>query len=142
MIFRKAALVAGALVFAGSAAWAQGVDLGARAVVTDTFNNERALQEQAEYRAERNAFETGRAGDARAPGTELRPEMTGPRTMATAQRVGQREATTIAREQGLERVQRVSQSGGVWNVTGIDAEGERTLVRVGRDGEVIDMRRI
>ncbi len=129
MLINKALITAGVLVLSGSAALAQGSDLGARSVVVDTMNNQRALQEQAEYRAYRSQFETIRPGDA------LNPRG------AMVMRVSEREAISIARMQGLSDVDTVRSSGAGWLVDGTDAYGQNLIVRVGTTGEVLDIRR-
>jgi hypothetical protein len=128
MLIHKTALIAGALAISTVGAMAQGTDLGARAVVVDSLNNQRALQEQAEYRAYRSQFESPRPSDALNP----------PRAMIT--QVSQRDAITIARTQGMSDVDDIQPNPGGWMVDGTDAYGQNLIVQVGYRGEVLDVR--
>lgn len=129
MLLHKAAIVAGALALTGGAAVAQGTDLGARAIVMDNYRNERALQEQAEYRVYHEQFQGRPSRSAMAPAFPL------------SARIGRSEAIEIARAQGVDDVERVRRARGVWMIDGIDPYGELVGVRVSARGEVLDIRR-
>lgn len=121
MLLRKTAIFAGVLAISSGAAMAQGVDLGARAIVIDNFNNQRALEEQQQFRP-----------------MEGRAE----RPMATRNgaRINQGEALEIARSRGVDEVGDVRRTRGAWMIDGVDGQGEAIVVRVSSRGEVLDVR--
>jgi hypothetical protein len=122
MLIYKTALVAGALAISGAGAMAQGTDLGARAIVIDNYNNQRALQEQAEYRASESRVRSQR------PDAEFR-----------SSRITQRDAVNIARTQGVDDIESVRRRQGMWMIDGTDPRGEEVIVRVNSRGEVLDV---
>lgn len=129
MLIRKTALIAGALAISTAGAGAQGTDLGARAVVVDSFNNQRALQEQAEYRAYHSQFETARPSDVLNPGA------------IRVSAVSERDAIEIARTQGVAAVDDIQAGSGGWTIDGSDAYGQNLMVQVGYRGEILGVRR-
>lgn len=124
MLIYKTALIAGALAISSAGAMAQGTDLGARAIVIDNYNNQRALQEQAEYRAYESRVRSQR------PDAGLR-----------SSRITQRDAVNIARAQGVDDIESVRRRQGTWMVDGTAPNGEEVIVRVNSRGEVLDVRR-
>jgi hypothetical protein len=124
MLMHKVALVAGAVAISSAGAMAQGTDLGARAIVIDNYNNQRALQEQAEYRAYEARVRSQR------PDAEFRSSS-----------ITQRDAVNIARAQGVDDIESVRRRQGMWMIDGTDPSGEEVIVRVNSRGEVLDVRR-
>jgi hypothetical protein len=126
MLIHKAALIAGALVVSGAATMAQAHDQagsGAASIVTDTYNNQRALQDQAANNAYLAQF-------------RRQPAMA-----ASNARITQRDALDIARAQGVSDVQGVRQQRGVWMVDGTDFFGSNLTVHVNTRGQVLDVQR-
>lgn len=127
MLIHKAALIAGALVVAGAATMAQAHDQagsGAESIVTDTYNNQRALQEQADTNAYQAQFRRH-----------------SPALVVGNVRITQREALDIARAQGISDVEGVQQRGGVWMVDGTNFFGSNLTVQVNSRGQVLGVQR-
>lgn len=127
MLIHKAVLIAGALVVSGAVTVAQAHDQagsGARSIVADVYNNQRALQEQADNNAYQAQFR--------------RP---GPRGMISNARISQRDALDIARAQGVSEVEGVQQRRGVWTVDGADFFGRGLTVHLNSRGQVLEVQR-
>lgn len=126
MLIHKVALFAGALVVL-AAPVAQAYDQtgsGADSIVSDTYNNQRALDEQAQNRAYQDQFRTERQPMVRTVG------------------VSRSDAVDIARAHGVSNVKAVGPlRDGDWMVRGSDARGATVAVRVDSRGDVLGMRR-
>lgn len=127
MLIHKAALIAGALIVSsGAATIALAHDQagsGADSIVADTYNNQRALQEQAGNNAYQAQFH-------RQPGM-----------VVGNARITQRDALEIARAQGISDVEGVQQHRGVWTVDGTDFFGNNLMVHVNSRGQILDVQR-
>jgi hypothetical protein len=120
MLRHKVAIISGALIALGAGSMAHATELGARAVLSDQYQNQRALQEQDQYKAYHNRFEH-------------------PRAMTRTSRIDGIDAADIAHAQGIDEVENVSQSRGAWTVDGTDRLGEEMLVRVNSHGQVLSV---
>ncbi|RDJ24258.1 hypothetical protein DWF00_04035 [Bosea caraganae] len=126
MLIHKVALIAGALVISGAATMAQAHDQvgsSAESIVSDAYNNQRALQD----RGQNDAYLAQFRG---------RPAM-----VASSGLITQRDALDIARAQGISDVQGVQERGGVWMVDGTNFFGGNLTVHVNARGQVLDVQR-
>lgn len=126
MLIHKVAFFAGALVVL-AAPVAQAYDQtgsGADSIVSDTYNNQRALAEQAQNRAYQDQFRMERQPMVRTVG------------------ISRNDAVGIARAHGVSDVRAVRLlRDGDWMVRGNTARGATVAVRVDPRGDVLDMRR-